>query len=179
MDLVKIDSFDVYQYSLDLNSPLTVRGQQLQNRQGLIIHLKSEQGEEGFGDVAPLPGFSRETLDDTRKQIPLLRSGLNGHTIPEELTKFSGQFDQWLDSYNLKPSLRFGFESAVLHLLSNAQHTSLYKLFPTTTAHQVRISGLLSGPKDQLITLILVAMISLLITEVSEVNKYLALICCN
>jgi len=149
---VKIAAFDVYQYSLDLNHPLTIRGQQLENRQGLIIHLKSEQGEEGFGDVAPLPAFSRETLNDTLNQIPLLCSKMCGQTIPEGLTKFSGKFDRWLDPFDLKPSLRFGFESAVLHLLANARQTALYKLIPATTIHQVRVTGLLSGPKDQLIT---------------------------
>jgi len=148
---VKIAAFDVYQYSLDLNYPLTVRGQQLKNRQGLIIHLKSEQGEEGFGDVAPLPAFSLETLSETIDQIPSLRSKICDQSVPDKLTKFNGQFDQWLDPFNLKPSLRFGFESAVLHLLSNAQHRALYKLIPATTSHQVRISGLLTGPKDQLI----------------------------
>ena len=151
MGPVKIAAFDVYQYALDLNHPLTVRGQQLQNRQGLIIHLRSQQGEEGFGDVAPLPGFSQETLSDALDQIPTLRSKICDQTIPEGLTKFNGQFDQWLDPFNLKPSLRFGFESAVLHLLANAQHTAFYKLIPATTTHPVRVTGLLSGPKDQLI----------------------------
>ncbi len=148
---MKIATFEVYQYSLNLNYPLTVRGQQLKNRQGLIIHLTSDQGEEGFGDVAPLPGFSQETLPDVLDQIPLLRSKFCDQEIPNELIKFTGQFDQWLNPFNLKPSLRFGFESAVLHLLANAQHTAPYKLIPATTTHQVRIAGLLPGPKDQLI----------------------------
>ena len=135
---MKIAAFDVYQYTLDLNYPLTVRGQQLKNRQGLIIHLTSDQGEEGFGDVAPLPGFSQETLPDVLDQIPLLRSKFCDQEIPDELIKFTGQFNQWLNPFNLKSSLRFGFESAVLHLLANSHHTSPYKLIPTTTTHPGR-----------------------------------------
>jgi len=149
---VKIAAFDVYQYTLELNQPLTICDQQLQNRQGLIIHLKSENGENGFGEVAPLPGFSQETLSEVCDQIHLLRSKTCDQTVPEGLTKFKGQFNQWLDPFSLKASLRFGFESAVLHLLANTLNTSVVKLIPTAMTHQVRVTGLLSGPKDQLIT---------------------------
>jgi O-succinylbenzoate synthase len=149
---VKIAAFDLFQYTLELSRPLTVRGQKLQNRQGLIIRLISEQGDEGFGDVAPLPGFSQETLSEALVQMQFLRSKLRDQAIPERLTKFSGQFDQWLDSFDLRPSARFGFESAVLHLLANAHHAPVHKLIPATTYHPVRVTGLLSGDKKQLIT---------------------------
>lgn len=150
---MKISEFEIYKYSLDLEQPLTVRGQQLKGRQGLIIHLTSEQGAEGFGEVAPLPGFSKETLEEALDQIELLRSSVcEQEAVPEGLSKFNGQFNQWLDPFSLKPSARFGFESAVLHLLANARHKPLYKLIPSAFNRQVRVTGLLSGPKDQLIT---------------------------
>ena len=137
---MKIAAFDVYQYTLELNQPLAVCGHSLENRQGLIIHLTSEQGEDGFGDVAPLPGFSKETLNDALEQTKLLRSKLCDQTLPEGLTKFNGQFDQWLDPFDLKPSVRFGFESAVLHLIANVKHAPVHKLIPATTYHPVRAS---------------------------------------
>lgn len=150
MGPVKISSFDIYQYTLECKYPLIVRGQELKDRQGLIIHLTSEQGENGFGDVAPLPGFSRESLSEVIDEALLLRSKICDQMVPEKLTKFKGKFDEWLDPFNLKPSLRFGIESAVLHLLANSLHTQVYKLIPSAYTHQVRVAGLLSAPKDQL-----------------------------
>ena len=32
-------------------------------REGFLLHLR-EQGEEGWGEIAPLPGFSRESLEE-------------------------------------------------------------------------------------------------------------------
>ena len=149
---MKILEFNIYQYTLDLDQPLIVRGQPLEKRQGLILHIKSEEGADGFGEIAPLPGFSKETLSEALEQIQVLRSKLSNQTIPEGLSKFNGQFNLWLDPFNLKPSVRFGFESAILHLLANALHKPLYKLIPSAFYHQVRVTGLLPGPKDQLIT---------------------------
>jgi len=149
---VKISAFDIYQYTIELKQPLIIHGQKLKNRQGLIIQLISEQGEIGFGDIAPLPGFSRETLEEVIDQAQLLRSKICDQSVPEGLTKFNGKFDEWFNPFNLKPSLRFGIESAVLHLLANTHHTPVYKLIPSAFAHQVRVVGLLSAPKDQLIT---------------------------
>jgi len=149
---VKIASFKIYQYNLELNQPVTVRSQTINSREGLIIHLISGQGIESFGEVAPLPGFSRETLTEALDQVQLLKAKLNGHAIPDQLTKFDGKFDLWLNPFNLKPSVRFGFESAVLHLIASAQDIPLYQLIPEATHHKIRISGLLSGTKDEVVT---------------------------
>jgi len=150
MDRVKIKDFQIYQYTIELNQPLLIRQQKLTNRSGLIIRLISEKGTEGFGEAAPLPGYSRETLSESSKQLHLLKSKLMGQTLPDQLTNFNGQFEHWLNPFDLSPSARFGFESAVLNLLANARHTPIYKLIPETTSHPVRVSGLLAGSKDQI-----------------------------
>src|SRR4051812_11635942 len=33
-------------------------------REGVIVRLDGETGSAGFGEAAPLPGFSRETVDE-------------------------------------------------------------------------------------------------------------------
>ena len=33
-------------------------------REGVLIRLESENGRVGWGEVAPLPGFSQETLEE-------------------------------------------------------------------------------------------------------------------
>ena len=51
----------IYRYSL----PLTKGGQ----REGLLIRLQSKGGAIGWGEVAPLPGLSRETLEEALEDL--------------------------------------------------------------------------------------------------------------
>ncbi|MCK5081788.1 MAG: o-succinylbenzoate synthase [Candidatus Omnitrophica bacterium] len=149
---MKIISAVVYQYSLELVQPLVLRGATLNNRDGLVLHLKSDEGSEGFGEIAPLPGFSRETLDEARDQMLALRFALCEQDIPEKIRKLNGAFDRWLENSTLTPSVRFGVEAAVLGLLANAKNVSLGKLTSKQLHPTVRIAGLLSGPADTLAT---------------------------
>lgn len=148
---MKIASFDIYKYNLKFNQPVNVKGQPLNARQGLIIHLKSDDGSESFGEMAPLPGFSREQFVDALDQAKILKSKLVDSTIPEHLTKFKGKFNDWFDAFDLKPSVRFGIESAVLQLIAAAKNVPLYKVIPNTIQHKIRISGLLTGERDEII----------------------------
>ncbi|MCK5179345.1 MAG: o-succinylbenzoate synthase [Candidatus Omnitrophica bacterium] len=147
---MNIVSADVYHYSLECVRPLVLRDETLHTREGLVLHLTSDQGEEGFGEIAPLPGFSIETLDEARDQALHLRSQLCNLTVPKTIKKLNGAFDQWLDRPDLKASVRFGVESAVLGLLANAKNVSLGKLISSTLQPEIRIAGLLSGSNDEI-----------------------------
>lgn len=59
--------FSLYQYKLPINSGLILRGQQQKTRSGLICYLQ-ENKKEGWGEISPLIGFSRETLNEAQKQ---------------------------------------------------------------------------------------------------------------
>lgn len=53
--------FDFYRYSLPL------RGRQ--QREGILVKIKDSNLQVGWGDAAPLPGWSVESLDDVRRYI--------------------------------------------------------------------------------------------------------------
>lgn len=51
----------LYRYSLPMEAGVVLRNQRLKTRDGWVVQLC--QGErEGWGEIAPLPEFSRETL---------------------------------------------------------------------------------------------------------------------
>lgn len=52
-----------FRYRLPLTAPLVLPGATLTHREGVLVRLDGEGGT-AWGDAAPLPGFSRETLDD-------------------------------------------------------------------------------------------------------------------
>jgi len=149
MGAVKIVSFRIYRYALDFNRHITVHGNAMTKREGLILHLKSDSGCESFGEIAPLPGFSRENLNDAIDQAQLLKSKMNGHAVLEGLTRFDGLFDRWFRVYELKPSVRFGIESAVLQLVAASQNEPFCQIIPEANSSKVQITGLLSGTKFQ------------------------------
>ncbi len=78
-------------------------------RTGLIIQLTTEDGKTSQGEIAPLAGWSSETLSEAEQQLREKKSALV-------------QTDWFLENYSdhLKdylPSCHFGLESALLQLL--------------------------------------------------------------
>jgi O-succinylbenzoate synthase len=67
----------LFAYQLPFASPLSFNGQKLSAREGLILQLQNNSGNCSFGEIAPLPGFSAESLEQAKTQvISLLNSGL-------------------------------------------------------------------------------------------------------
>ncbi|MBN1869273.1 MAG: o-succinylbenzoate synthase [Candidatus Omnitrophica bacterium] len=146
-----IKSAKVYQYSLKLRRPLVLHDQTMQNREGLVLQLISEEGLEGFGEIAPLPFFSEETFDDARDQLFSIKEGLCSRDIPERVKNLNGKLGQWVNNPHLKPSVRFGIESAVLGLMANAAKTSIGKLIAPLAHPSIKTSGLLSGSDEDIV----------------------------
>lgn len=55
----------VYRYSLPMDAGVVLRERRLKTREGMLVRL-SEGEREGWGEVAPLPGFSLETLREAQ-----------------------------------------------------------------------------------------------------------------
>ena len=55
----------LYRYSLPMDAGVILRHQRLKSRDGMLVKL--QQGEQiGWGEIAPLPEFSQESLDDAQ-----------------------------------------------------------------------------------------------------------------
>lgn len=81
----------LYRYRLPLSQPLRFRDQQIQEREGLLLKWNNS-----WGEIAPLPGFSNETLAQAQAEALLcLRSLKQGLPIEPQL-----------------PSVQFGFDCA-------------------------------------------------------------------
>lgn len=80
-------------------------------RSGVLLHLTDEHNFSGWGDIAPLPKWSLETLADSITQI---------NQEQEKIKKIEWTKEtclQELIALNLLPSLSFGLESALLSIL--------------------------------------------------------------
>lgn len=91
----------LYRYTLPVETGVILRNRRLKQREGLIVQL--QQGEKmGFGEIAPLPEFSQETLSEAENQA-----------------------QQWLEKWlknqadsleNYLPSVAFGLSCALAEL---------------------------------------------------------------
>ena len=120
---MKIQEIALHPYSTPLiNGPM---------RYGNLIHIIDEQKRSGWGDIAPLPLYSSETLEDALQQLQLKTQDIlsidwTPQSLFEELTKL-----------DLVPSLSFALESALLSILLPLPN------------HNIPVSGLLMSESSQ------------------------------
>lgn len=58
----------VYRWQIPLDAGVVLRERRLKTRDGLLVHLQDGE-HEGWGEIAPLPGFSHETLEDVQPGV--------------------------------------------------------------------------------------------------------------
>jgi len=64
---------DFFRYALPLVQPVASRVGPLAERAGILIRLTDGRGRVGWGDVAPWPGLSRESLDQALAELKIWR----------------------------------------------------------------------------------------------------------
>jgi O-succinylbenzoate synthase len=137
---MKLANFELFEYELPLVQSIPTRDRELTSRSGLLVKLSSDSGSVGWGDIAPLPGFSRESLAVAKQETFKLKSKLIGTDLPEDPTPRGKGWSRWKIPGDLAPSVRFGLELAVwnLHPVQEPRKT-------------VAVNGLLTGLRDEVL----------------------------
>ncbi|WP_413737838.1 o-succinylbenzoate synthase [Sodalis sp. RH21] len=122
-------SATLYRYSLPMDAGVVLRNQRLKSRDGLIVRLERD-GRIGEGEIAPLPGFSLETLDEaaeaaltfaarwTAGQDPLAQGAAAVDSAPEPA---------------VPPSVAFGISCALAELGGWLPAADRYRTVPLCT----------------------------------------------
>lgn len=141
-----LSSVDLYRYSLPLTAPLHTGGQKRSVRQGLLVRFESAEGRVGWGEAAPLPGFSDETLGKVVSAAGSLEARLSGTRVPLD-GALDGVLQGLLWTDDLSPSLRFAVEGAFVHLVAQAQGQSMASVLgnPRNT---IAVNALLPNPVE-------------------------------
>jgi O-succinylbenzoate synthase len=146
---MKLARYDLYHYGLPFSRPLVLGGATLRRREGLLLRLSGDDGSQGWGESAPLPGFSRESLDEAAEQLRRFAGSMTGREATEDWVDPHGEFVRELG--RAAPSVRFGFELAVWNLWAAYSGGSLAQLVSPSPRTVVPVNGLLSGsPMDVL-----------------------------
>jgi o-succinylbenzoate synthase len=148
---MKVSAFAIHRFSLPLVQPVRFRQIEVSARDGLLLSLTGDNRWTGWGEAAPLPAFSRETMPLVQTELTGALPQLLGQTIPEHLEKLDGGFDRWLQPYHLSPSSRFAIESAVLNLIAAAHGLTLARLLAPNPLDTLRINGFVTGTPQEVI----------------------------
>ena len=111
---MKVAGFDLFEYELPLTQPIVTKDETLSSRRGFLVKLSTDSGVIGWGEIAPLPGFSRESLASVKQQTLKLKSTLIGSNLPDDLTPeekdgvIGGFQVTWLRRCDVDWSLQFG-----------------------------------------------------------------------
>ena len=107
-------------------------------REGIIIEIQSNEAS-GFGETAPLPDFSRESLIEARNCLEgfsLALEGINEELNLEDLLLLANA--QSFDN----PSALFGLETAIYDLFSKKDKIPFWQNFQDSIPDQISVNGL-------------------------------------
>jgi O-succinylbenzoate synthase len=117
---MRISSATCYQYTLPLRAPLDLGAQTIRRRRGALLRVTGEDGTVGWGDAAPLPGFSAESVDETIEALAHRARALHGGEVPEA----PGRLLRW-EGAREPPSVRFAVQSALLECRAASSDTTV------------------------------------------------------
>jgi len=110
---MNILSFKFIPYNLEFKKPFTNSSFSITKRNGFIISIVDENNFVGYGEVAPLIGFSSETY----KECEVALNKLNYSIIEKSSKNLEFDLITELQSISNLPSLHFGVEQAFISLL--------------------------------------------------------------
>jgi O-succinylbenzoate synthase len=134
-----IAKMEIFRFSLPLKYSFHLPDKSLSTRDGYLIRL-SDQDRFSFGEVAPLPGLHKEDLAFALQQIHQL-GGLLPELDPIENVADLRDFLEKI-VHTFCPSVRFGFETACLHLLSSKLGKPLCALLFEKSLDKVWVNAL-------------------------------------
>lgn len=102
----------VYRYSVPMEAGVVLRNQRLKTRDGFLVSLWQDE-KTGWGEIAPLPGFS---LEDLPQALDAIKHGLSQWVQGASLTAVASAF-------STLPSVAFGLSCADAELRGELPQT--------------------------------------------------------
>lgn len=133
--------FKVYKYLLPFSEPFKTGAGTFTKREGLIIRFTDDTSDI-LSEIAPMPGFSKETILDVtdvlspqKKQLDLF---LKGQFSKKQLNTFLGTLP------NI-PSLQFGISSLGLCILAERSGTTLSGLLKRPLQNNIQLNAVIGS----------------------------------
>lgn len=130
-----------YRYRLPLVRPLQLRDAAIEERTGLLVRIATTSGHAGWGEIAPLPGFSPESLEEALVQACTIATVIARRDLDSAGPRLTGLRRQ----ESFYASVRFGLESALLNLHASRTAQPPAHLIEDAACDFVRVNALFTG----------------------------------
>lgn len=131
----------LYAYKLPFKTPFKTGAGVFTHREGFILHF-SARNSSSVTEIAPLPGFSKETLPEVEK---LIISSLQKWNDALKSFKTTEDLSSWLHSQKLPPSVEFGLSALGLDILSRLNHESIMNMLGFSTYTDLNLNFVVSA----------------------------------
>lgn len=149
---MRIVSAQVRPYRLPLRSPLQTARGALEHRRGLLLRLETRGGLVGWGEAAPLPGFSTESLGEASFAMGQVLALLQAAEVPGRAAALpdflDGLLRETLGYHAIPPTVSFAVELALLDLLARRARCPLAELLDVNACPAVPVSRLVRDPAE-------------------------------
>ncbi len=143
---MKIKSVEIHKYCRAFKKPMVTSRCVIAERTGYVIRIVSDNGLCGFGEAAPLDGFSRESFEETGNCLTSIVKELNGLSIPASLEAVSQLVDSIVPQ--AFPGVRFAVEAALCDLAAKDAGKPLCEWLCSKPKPEIPVNFLLSRPVD-------------------------------
>ena len=152
MDTLTITEAALFRYALPLRTPLTLGPHTLTERRGLLLRLTDSCGHTGWGEAAPLPAFSADTLDTAQSSLRSLCNHARNTRLQVETNGGAIGLSMGVPTATLPPSARMAVESAAVTLWCAHHRVPPRHLWNPQAPDRVAVNGLVTAsdrPADE------------------------------
>ena len=151
---MKVETVNIWRFRLRLARKINLAGQIYDRREGFLVELIDSKRQIGWGEISPLPGFSRETLEDAFSQLKSVRQKIIGMELTTATENETGaarisMLSDSLSGVPLAPSIRFGLDTAWLMVLGNERGKNIADILHPNPLKSISVNALLSGSKEE------------------------------
>ena len=133
-----IRNISLHPYQIGFKQPFRTASGIHEIREGLILSIETD-GHKGYGEVAPLPGFSPDLLFECRNQIEGFIFALKNDHSDIMLDDLLSLVEvHTLDS----PAARFGLQTALFDIAALQADLPLSKFLNTESLEKVTVNGI-------------------------------------
>ena len=117
---MRVQQVTLHRYRLPLTAPLNLGPLTITHRDGALVRMEDAEGHVGWGDVAPLPGFSAESLAEACAQVRATAPALTEEPLLDGPAEWASAVEAWHARAErpAAPSARFGVEQALAALIA-------------------------------------------------------------